>query len=59
MKTTRVSVRVTLRVTISQSQAPSGAHDQIFVYCLTAMVLSYLGTLSDERLGLSFVSHSL
>jgi hypothetical protein len=35
------------------------AHDQIFVNCMTATVLSYSGALSDERSGLSFVGHSL
>jgi hypothetical protein len=40
-------------------RAPSGTRDQIFVKYLTAMILSYSGALSDERLGLSFITHSL
>jgi hypothetical protein len=47
---------------ISQScfWAPFGAHDQILrSYCLTITVLSLCGALSDERRGLSFVSHCL
>jgi hypothetical protein len=46
-------------VSMSWYRAPSGAHDQIFVNYSTATVLSYSGALSDERSGLSFVSHSL
>jgi hypothetical protein len=46
-------------VSMSWCRAPSEAHDQTFVNCLTVTVLSYSGALSDERSGLSFVSHSL
>jgi hypothetical protein len=58
------SVTVTLRLMVGQSVsmswcgAPSGAHYQIFVNCLTATVLSYLGAISDEKSGLYFVSQS-
>jgi hypothetical protein len=31
---------------------PSGAHDQIFVFCLTIAGFLMCGTLSDERMGL-------
>jgi hypothetical protein len=60
----RVTVRVTLRLPVGQSVmswclAPSGAHDQMFVNCLTITVLSHSCAVSDERSGLSFVSHSL
>jgi hypothetical protein len=48
-----------LSVSMCWCRAPSGAHDQIFVNCLTGTVLSYSGALSDERSDLSFVSHSL
>jgi hypothetical protein len=41
-------------VSMSWGRAPSGVHDQIFVNCLSATVLSYEGALSDERSGLSF-----
>jgi hypothetical protein len=34
---------------------PSGAYDQIFITCVTVMVLFLWGALSDERSGLSFV----
>jgi hypothetical protein len=44
---------------MSWYQAPSEAHDQMFVNCLTVTVLSHSGALSDERSGLSFVGHSL
>jgi hypothetical protein len=59
------SVRISHFATDSQPvnmawrRAPSGAHDHIFVNRLTVTVLSYSGALSDERSGLSFVSHSL
>jgi hypothetical protein len=45
-------------VSMSWCQAPSGAHDQMVVNCLAVTVLSYSGSLSDERSGLPFVSHS-
>jgi hypothetical protein len=35
-------------------QAPSGAHDQIFI-TLTVTALFFWGALSDERTGLSFI----
>jgi hypothetical protein len=31
---------------------PSGAHDQIFVFCLTIAGFLMCGTLSDQRMGL-------
>jgi hypothetical protein len=31
---------------------PSGAHDQIFVFCLTIAGFLLWGVLSDERIGL-------
>jgi hypothetical protein len=34
---------------------PFGAYDQIFITCVTVMVLFLWGALSDERMGLSFV----
>jgi hypothetical protein len=42
---------------VSQSwcRAPSGAHDQIFITCVTVTVLFLWGALSDEMAGLSFV----
>jgi hypothetical protein len=43
-------------VSMSWFRAPSGAHDQIFVNCLTVTVLPYSGALSDYRSGLSFVT---
>jgi hypothetical protein len=45
---------------LSQSwcQAPSWAHDQIFI-TLSQSVLSLWSALSDERTSLSFVSHCL
>jgi hypothetical protein len=46
-------------VSMSWCRAPSGAYDQMSVNCLTVTVLSNSGALSDERSGLSFVSHSL
>jgi hypothetical protein len=33
---------------------PSGAHDQIFVFCLRIAVILLWGALSDERMGLYF-----
>jgi hypothetical protein len=33
-------------------ELPSGAHDQIFVFCLTIAGFLMCGTLSDERMGL-------
>jgi hypothetical protein len=46
-------------VSMSWCRASYGAHDHMFVNCLTVTVLSYSGALSDEWSGLSFVSHSL
>jgi hypothetical protein len=46
-------------VSMSWCRAPSGAHDPIFLNCLTATVLSCSGALSDEMSGLFLVSHSL
>jgi hypothetical protein len=43
---------------VSWYRAPSGAHDQIVVNCLTFAVLSCSCALSDERSGLYFVSHN-
>jgi hypothetical protein len=57
LRTPVPEVKVTLRLTVSQSvsqswcRAPSGAHDQIFITCVTVTVLF----LCDERTGLSFV----
>jgi hypothetical protein len=50
-------VEVKLRPTISRSVClgvglPSGAHDQIFVFCLTIAGFLPWGDLSDERTGL-------
>jgi hypothetical protein len=45
-------------VSMSWCRAPSGAHDQIVIDCLTVAVLSCTCALSYERSGLSFVSHS-
>jgi hypothetical protein len=45
-------------VSMSWCRAPSGAHDQIVINCLTVAVLSCSCALSDERSGLSFVSRS-
>jgi hypothetical protein len=45
-------------VSVSWCRAPSGAHDQIVVNCLTVAVLCCFCAISDERSGLSFVSHS-
>jgi hypothetical protein len=45
-------------VSMSWCRAPSGAHDQIVINCLTVAVPSRSCALSDERSGLSFVSHS-
>jgi hypothetical protein len=45
-------------VSMSWCRAPSGAHDQMVVNCLTVAVLSCSCALSEERSGLSFVSHS-
>jgi hypothetical protein len=46
-------------VSMSWCRAPSGAHDQMVVNCLTVTVLSCSCVLSDERSDLSFVGHSL
>jgi hypothetical protein len=45
-------------VSMSWCRAPSGAHDQMVVNCLTVVVLSWSWPLSEEMSGLSFVSHS-
>jgi hypothetical protein len=51
------SVRATLRLTAGRSVC-LGAHDQMFVNCLTVTVLSYSGALSDERAGVkSLLQH--
>jgi hypothetical protein len=42
-------------VSKSLYRAPSGAHDQICITCVTVAVLFLWGALSDERSGLSFV----
>jgi hypothetical protein len=63
----KLRVRVTLQLAVSQSvgvswcRAPSGAHDQIFIYLffVKVAVLSIWGALSDERSGLSLISQSL
>jgi hypothetical protein len=52
-----VEVEVNLRPTVSRPVClgvglPSGAHDQIFVVCLTIAGFLMCGTLSDERTGL-------
>jgi hypothetical protein len=50
-------VEVNLLPTVSQPVClgvglPSGAHDQIFVFCLTIAGFLMWSTLSDERMGL-------
>jgi hypothetical protein len=52
-----VEVDVDLRPTVSRPVClgvglPSGACDQIFVFCLTIVGFLMCGTLSDERTGL-------
>jgi hypothetical protein len=52
-----VEVEVNLRPTVSRPVCLgvgllSGAHDQIFVFCLTIAGFLMCGTLSDERMGL-------
>jgi hypothetical protein len=52
-----VEVEVNLRPTVSRPVClgvglPSGAHGQIFVFCLTIADFLMWGTLSDERTGL-------
>jgi hypothetical protein len=52
-----VEVEVNLRPTVSRPVylgvgLPSGAHDQVFVFCLTIAGFLMWGTLSDERMGL-------
>jgi hypothetical protein len=62
-----VRVRVTLRLTVSQyvlASSPRCGHLTRYCFlfkslCLEFVVLSLWGALSDERPGLSFVSHSL
>jgi hypothetical protein len=56
---TEVDVEVNLRPTDSPPVClgiglPSGAHDQIFLYCLTVADFFIWGTLSDERMSLKF-----
>jgi hypothetical protein len=56
-------VKVILRLTISQSvslgiEHPSGPMTRFFFSYMKVTVLFNWGVLSDERLGLSFVSHS-
>jgi hypothetical protein len=43
-------------VSMSWCRASSGAHDQMFINCLTVTFLSYSCALFDERSSLSFVS---
>jgi hypothetical protein len=45
-------------VCLSWCRAPSGAHDQILVTVWQLLSCSWEGALSDERMGLSFVSQS-
>jgi hypothetical protein len=52
-----VEVEVNFRPTVRRPVylgvgLPSGAHDQIFVFCLTIAGFLMCGTLSDERMGL-------
>jgi hypothetical protein len=52
-----MEVEVNLRPTVSRQfylgvGLPSGAHDQIFVFCLTIAGFLMWGALSDERTGL-------
>jgi hypothetical protein len=52
-----VEVEINLRQTVSRPVClgvglPSGAHEQIFVLCLTIVGVFILGDLSDERMGL-------
>jgi hypothetical protein len=52
-----LDVEVKLRPTVSRPVClgvglPSGAHDQIFVFCLTDAGFLLWGTLSDKRRGL-------
>jgi hypothetical protein len=56
----RLSLSLMLRPTVSRPvclgiKYPFGAYDQIFITCVTIMVLFLWGVLSDERSGLSFV----
>jgi hypothetical protein len=58
----RVRVRVTLRLTVSQSVC-LGVEPRLglmtrYLFSLKVTALSIWGALSDERSGLSFVSHS-
>jgi hypothetical protein len=55
MSISEVELKVTLRRTISQPVClgvglPSGAHDQIFVFCLTIAGFLLWSSLSDERM---------
>jgi hypothetical protein len=52
-----VEVEVNIRPTVNRPVClgvglPSGAHDQIFVFCLTIAGFLMCGTLSDKRTGL-------
>jgi hypothetical protein len=42
-------------VSKSWCRAPSGAHDQILITCVTVTVLFLWSAVSDDRMGLSFV----
>jgi hypothetical protein len=56
--TAKAKVRVTLRPTVSQSAHLDVEPHADFNCCLKATGFSLLGALSDERAGMSFVSHS-
>jgi hypothetical protein len=56
-RTNEIEVKVMLRPLVSWPvclgvRLPSGAHDQIFVFCLTVAGFLMWGALSDERMGL-------
>jgi hypothetical protein len=56
-KSLDISDEVNLRPTVSRPVClgfwlPSGAQDQIFVFCLTIAGFLMCGILSDERMGL-------
>jgi hypothetical protein len=61
LSSSHVKVKVTLRLTVSQSvseswcRAPSGPHDQIFITVWQLRSCFMWDALSDERMGLSFV----
>jgi hypothetical protein len=50
-----VKVTVTLRPTIGQSVSKSWCQAPDIYYCTTVTVLFFVGALSEERTGLSFV----